>query len=55
MNVYNVVLQTNTAFRRYPAVYLQEARRLRRALLMLWASDQPSITIIRLADGEVVQ
>ena len=55
MNVYNVVLQTNTAFRRYPAGYLQEARRLRRALLMLWASDQPSITIIRLADGKVIQ
>ena len=55
MNVYQVVLQTNTALRHYPAAYLQEARRLRRALLMLWASDQPSIKIVRLADGKVVQ
>ena len=55
MSTYQVVLETNTARRNYPAGYIQEALRLRRALLMLWASDQPSIKIIRIADGTVIR
>ena len=54
MSVYQVVLTSNTALRRYPANYLQEALRLRRALFLLWASDQPKVKIVRLADGQVI-
>ena len=50
MSGYQVVLVTNTALRRYSAGYLQEALRLRRALLMIWASDQPRIEIVRAAE-----
>ncbi|MEM7674441.1 MAG: hypothetical protein AAF449_00400 [Myxococcota bacterium] len=52
---YEVVVVCNTGTRRYPAGCIREARSVRKVMLAMWATAQPTAQIFRLADGAAVQ